>query len=108
ERPSSQTASRALFLPTALASCEIGREDRGTTVAGERAERDSDAYPAEARPEQDGSMGRAGQPRTDDPLSADSRSPGEVFAEDGTACTLGHGAARDGAVREVLALHHVR
>ena len=44
-------------------------------------------------------MGRAGQPRTDDPLSADSRSPGEVFAEDGTACTLDQSAARDCAVR---------
>ena len=29
ERPSPQAASRALCLSTALASCEIGRDDRG-------------------------------------------------------------------------------
>jgi hypothetical protein len=53
-------------------------------------------------------MGRAGQPLTDDPLSADCGSPGEVLAEDGATCTVGCRSARYRAVREVLAIHHVR
>jgi hypothetical protein len=77
-------------------------------VADKRPEGDADPDPAEAWSKQDGSVGRAGQPPSDDPLSADSRAPGEVLAENGAARTLGQHPAGDRAVREVLALHHVR
>src|SRR6266540_2065922 len=50
----------------------------------------------------------ARQPLVDDPLRRDGRAPGEVLAEDGTARAGGQCPARDGAVGEVLAAHHVR
>ncbi len=77
-------------------------------MTGKRAEGNPDPDAAEAGSEQDGSVGWAFQPLGDDPLSTDSRTPGEVFAEQGAVRTLGQSAAGDRAVREVLALHHVR
>jgi hypothetical protein len=97
-----------LFLPTALASREISREDHCAAVAGERAEGDPDPDAAEARSKQDGSVVRAGQPLVDGPPGADSGAPGEVFAEQGAARTLGQDTVGYRAMCEVLALHHVR
>jgi hypothetical protein len=77
-------------------------------VADKRAEGDPDPDPAEAWSKQDGSVGWARQPPSDDPLSADSRAPGEILAEHGAARTLGQHPAGDRPVREVLPLHHVR
>ena len=53
-------------------------------------------------------MVRAGQPLGDGPLSADPGTPGEVFTEQRAASALGQRPAENRAVREVLALHHVR
>ena len=97
-----------LFLPTTLASCEIGSDDPGTAVSGEGAEGNPDPDPAEAGAKQHGSVSRACEPLTDHPLNGQSRGPGEVFAEDGTARTLGKRSAGHRAVREVLATQHVR
>jgi len=97
-----------VFLPTALASREVGREDHGAAVTGERAEGDPDPDAAEAWPKQDGSVVRAGQPLVDGPLGANRGAPGEVFAEEGSARTLGQDTAGYRAMCEVLTLHHVR
>ncbi len=99
---------RASFLARALASCEIGRDNRGTAVPGERAEGDPDPDPAEAGAKQDGSVRRARQPVIDDPLSGQSRGPSEVLAEHGAAGALGQRPARNGAMSKVLPMHHVR
>ena len=96
------------FLPTALASCEIGRDDPGTAVPDERAESDADPDPAETGPEHYGPVSRACEPLIDDPLCGQSRGPGEVLAEDGTARTLSQRPAGDRPVSEVLPMHHVR
>ena len=92
----------------ALASCEIGRDDRGTTAPGERAESDADPDPAETGSEQHGPVTRACEPMTDDPLSGHARAPGEVLAEDRAARTVSERPTGDRPMGEVLAIQHVR
>src|SRR5882672_3373388 len=97
-----------LFLPTTLASCEIGCDYPGTAVSGEAAERNADSDPAEAGAKHHGPVARASEPLTHHPLRGQSRGPGEVFAEDGATRALGERPAGHRAVREVLAAQHVR
>src|SRR5439155_1810330 len=108
ERPSRRATSRALFLPTALASCEIGRDDSSATASGERPESDADPDAAETRAEQYGPVTRACEPLTDDPLSGHAGAPGEVLAEDGAARTVSERPPGNRSVGEVLTLQHVR
>src|SRR5207248_5325289 len=98
----------AVFSRRSLASGEVGRDDARAAVADERPEAVADPDPPEARPEQDGAVGRAHAPGVDHPGGGDVGGPSEVLAEDGTMCSTGKCPLRHGAVCEVLAAHHVR
>jgi len=86
---------------------EVGRHDARAAVADERAECVADADAPEPRTQQDRAVSRAREPAIDDPLGCDARRPRQVLAEHGPAGPCGDRAARDGAVGEVLAAHHV-